>query len=435
MKSFIQFNKYILKKGQNGVALLMALFFVVIMTFLATSVSYDTLIEYSVSSQSVNKLRAYYAAKSGTELALLRVLIYQKAIALIDSLPEEQRKIAETQKSKLDPIWQFPFAWPPTAFLPEDISKVEQGLIKKLEDESIMNGQYTILIEDEAGRIDINDLGSSSKKIQEATKKQILKIFEIELENNNNFNETYSSFDFEELVNNIQDWVDEDSESANGGDEKSNYQEISSQFGNSNFDFLPPNQSFKTVEELHMIPNMTDEIYQVLQPRITIFGVKGININSATKDVLTSLDKQITEEVADKVLERITDQEKGGPFQNEDDFLGFLQGENVSTDEFNTDGIPLLFGSEHNFIIKTTGSYGNVKKEITAITFDIDNLKERFVTLLEEEDKEKSGGGDEDSGDGGSQQPSNPTSGQTSQTKVNKKPPSGRPTIVFWQEN
>jgi len=126
MKSFYKFNKLLLKKTQNGVALLMAMFFVVIMTFLATSVSYDTLIEYSVSSQSVNRLRAYYAAKSGVELSLLRVLIYQKALAV---LPDE----LEEQKALLDPIWQFPFAWPPTAFLPEDLSKVERGLIENLE--------------------------------------------------------------------------------------------------------------------------------------------------------------------------------------------------------------------------------------------------------------------------------------------------------------
>ncbi len=424
MKSFITFNKIIFKKGQNGVALLMALFFVVVMTFLATSVSYDTLIEYSVSSQSVNRLRAYYAAKSGTELSLLRVLIYQKALAV---LPKE----LEEQKSMLDPIWQFPFAWPPTAFLPEDMSKVERGLIAKLEEESIMEGQYVTTIEDEAGRIDINDLGSSSEKIREATRKQILKIFEIELENNDDFNDKYSSFEFEKLVNNIQDWVDEDKESKNGGDEKSNYQDIISNFGNSNADFLPPNQSFKSIEELHMIPEMTDEIFNMLKTRVTIYGVKGININSAEKDVLKSLDSQITDEIADKILERIANKEKGGPFKNNDDFVGFLQGENLSTDSFNEDGIPLLYGSEHNFVIKSTGSFAGVTKEITAITFDLESLKARYVTLLEEEDKEKSGGGTGT----GTGTGSGSTQSQTTQTKAKKKTPSGRPTIVFWREN
>lgn len=428
MKSFYSFNKIVFKKGQNGVALLMAMFFVVIMTFLATSVSYDTLIEYSVSSQSVNRLRAYYAAKSGTELSLLRVLIYQKAMAALEEQTASNPEIKEQIAPQLDPIWQFPFAWPPTAFLPEDISKVERGLIEKLEKESIMGAQYTTSIEDEAGRIDINDLGSSSKKIQEATKKQLLKIFEIEVENNDDFSDKYSSFDFEELVNNIQDWVDADSESANGGDEKSNYQDIISSFGNSNADFLPPNQAFKSIEELHMVPKMTDDIYNMLESRITIYGVMGININSAEKDVLMSLDSQITSEIADKVLERIASKEKGGPFKNSDDFTGFLQGENISTDAFNEEGIPLLFGSEHNFVIRTTGSFAGATKEITAVTFDLEALKSRYVSLLEEEDKEKSGGDNDDTTSG-------TTQGKSTQTKAKKKTPSGRPTIVFWREN
>jgi len=233
--------------------------------------------------------------------------------------------------------------------------------------------------------------------------------------------------------------VDEDSESSNGGDEKSNYQEISSNFGNSNFDFLPPNQSFKTLEELHMIPDMTDDIYNILQSRITIYGVKGININSAEADVLKSLDNQITDDIADKILERISDKELGGPFQNSDDFLGFLQGENLSVDEFNEDGIPLLFGSEHNFVIRSTGSFAGVTKEITAITFDLESLKARFVTLLEEEDKENSTNNGEGETNNNDTTNNNDSTGNsqsnTNQTKAKKKTPEGRPTIVFWREN
>ena len=106
----------------------------------------------------------------------------------------------------------------------------------------------------------------------------------------------------------------------------------------------------------------------------------------------------------------------------------------MSTDEFNEDGIPLLFGSEHNFVIKSTGSFAGVTKEITAITFDLENLKARFVSLLEEEDREKSGGGSGDDTTGNNTGTGNSQS-QTNQTNAQKKTPTGRPTIVFWREN
>jgi hypothetical protein len=164
--------------------------------------------------------------------------------------------------------------------------------------------------------------------------------------------------------------------------------------------------------------------------------VKGINVNSAEKDVLKSLDSQITDEIADKALERIANQEKGGPFKNLDDFLGFLQGENVSTDSFNDEGVPLLFGTERNFVIKTTGSFAGVTQEITAITFDLETLKERYVTLLEEESKENQGGNNNNNQNTGNNNQSQTGQSQDKDsTKAKKKSPTGRPTIVFWQEN
>ncbi len=409
----------------------MALFFVVIMSFLATSISYDTLIEYNVSAQSVNRLRSYYAAKSGVELSLLRILIYRKALAMLGD------KI-KGNESMLDPIWAFPFAWPPSKFLPEGLNAVDASIITKLETESLMNAEFITNISDEAGKIDINDLGSTSESIQKATRQQILKIFNIELENNDKFNEEYANFDFEQLVNNIQDWVDEDKTSANGGDEKSAYPDFRSQYELSNLDFMPPNQSFKTIDELHMVANMTDELFDLLKSRVTIYGVKGININTADSDVLKSLDSRITNEVAGSIIERIENKEKGGPFKNEEDFLAFLESEgNIDTSEFNKDGIPLLFGFEHSFVINSEGVFAGASRTITAITFDLEYLKERFVSILEKEEEEENQSDDDSSNNNNTNNSNtnNNTNSTANSTEVQKKIPSGRPTIVFWEEN
>ena len=41
---------------------------------------------------------------------------------------------------------------------------------------------------------------------------------------------------------------------------------------------------------------MKDEFYDLLEPRVTIYGMKGINPNLANKEVLKSLDPGMTDE-------------------------------------------------------------------------------------------------------------------------------------------
>jgi general secretion pathway protein K len=70
---------------------MMAIFATSLMIFLAVEVSYDTSVEYLVASQQVNRLKAYYAAKAGVEMSLLRILIYKKAMAQFWRSTQRQR--------------------------------------------------------------------------------------------------------------------------------------------------------------------------------------------------------------------------------------------------------------------------------------------------------------------------------------------------------
>src|SRR5437016_2704640 len=84
-------------RNQRGVAILIALVAMTLLTFIALEVSYDTSVDYVVAAQQVNRIKAYYAAKSAMEISLLRVMLYKQAMATIgDSIPN---------KSMLDPVW------------------------------------------------------------------------------------------------------------------------------------------------------------------------------------------------------------------------------------------------------------------------------------------------------------------------------------------
>jgi general secretion pathway protein K len=403
-------------KDEGGIAMMMAIFTVTVLMIIATEVMYETNVELIVSSQQVNQLKAHYAAKSGVQISLLRIAIYRKAAAMAgDMIPT----------SMLDPIWQMPFSWPPV--VPPTASIITKGEIQKAVKESKMEGQYIATIESEGSKIDINDLDSPSKVIADSTRQQILQIFQSQMDGNEQFANRHRGDDFEQIVNNITDYIDADKvgRGKTGGDESALYPDRPN-------DLIPPNSPFKTMEELHMVAGMTDEIFDLLKPRITVYGTKGVNINYAKKDVLMSLSSQITEERADKIIEDRAKKERG-PFKDEADFLQYLTSIGVQGDPFkDKEGkqtVPLLFDPEFNFRIRSTGQAGRAQKEITAIVFDTMAVQSRLHDFLMEQKPKQTGTPDPTK----SPDPSKPA-GAAAPKKTKPPPPKGAPNVVFWQE-
>jgi general secretion pathway protein K len=289
-----------------------------------------------------------------------------------------------------------------------------------------MEAQYATTIVSEGSKLDINDLGSEVKTLREATKRQLLKIFQSKMENDDQFRHKYDGFNFEELVNNIQDWIDADKESLNGGDEQKYYRDFDLE--GSNVDFIPANHPFKTMDELHLIAGMKDDFYQLLAPAVTVYGTMGVNVNYAEKDMLMALDSSMTEEAVTAIMERRSNPDKGGPFPAGDDcekeFLNFIKPYGVNVQAIENSGVPLICDPEFNFRITSTGTISNVRREITVVTFDIDNLADRYAQMLIDQDQ---GSG----GDDPSTPPPTSTGGQNSKIQV----PKGRPTVVYWEEN
>ena len=391
-------------------ALILALFAMTLLTYIALEVTYDTSVDYVVASQQVNRVKAYYAAKSGVELSLLRIMLYKQVMsAMGDALGPN--------KSMLDPIWSFPFMWPPNAMAAEGMTEVDKSMIGSVVKESFMGAQYAAQITPEGGRIDINDLGSDVKKLKQAMIQQVVRVYESEVENNDEFSDKYRGQNWQELVNNIADYIDEDSESLNGGDESAAYRDLEV-----NTVKMPPNRPLRTVDELHQVAGMTDDFFNVLKYKITVYGTKGINVNFADKATLMTLDISMNEEAVNKAIERRSNPKEGGPFANNQDFLGFLSrfGVNVKAIEESI-GPWLQYGMEFNFRVSSTGVSSNVQREITAITYDYDNLTSEFVDMLNKQEQDQSGA------------PATPPKGDPPKKKIQAG--KGRPTVVSWEEN
>lgn len=403
-------------KSQKGVALLMAIFSMTLLTTIAVEVQYGTQVESLSASQSLNRLRAYYAAKAGVEISLFRILIYKKAIAQFG-------KDLGANASILDKIWQMPLPWPLP--VPKDAMGTTKDEVNKVLKESIFDGKYMTTIENESSKIDINDLGSQSKNLREATKAKIINLFNSSLKDESNWAENHQGYDFEKLVNNMIDWVDEDKVGSNGGDEDSLYAEIKDTSD------LPPNQPFKTLQELHMVAGMEDSFYDILAPNITVYGSKAINVNQAPKEVLMSLDPSIDKNIAEKIIERRNDETKGGPFLDEKDFFSFLENLGIRTAGLVEKNIPLEFDSILNFRITSVGNYSNMSRKVVAIAYDFDRVKDRLKNILT---KEKNGGQPPDQSPTPTPAPA-PGQPATGPAEAKTPAPKGRPQVVYWFEN
>ncbi len=402
---------------------MVALFAMTLMIFLSVEISFDTNVEYIMAAQQVNRLKAYHAAKAGVEVSLLRIKLYQTIMSTLGGS-------LGANKSMIDPVWNLPFSWPP--ILPDQASSVDVDKVNSVVADSYMEASYVAQITPESGRLNINNLGSSFKELSESTKLQVMRFFESEVESNEAFARLYAGYNFEELVNNIADWIDEDSTSVNGGSESSLYPDLPAEF-------YPPNTSLKSMEELHMVSGMNDDFFRVLSDRITIYGVEGININYAPPEVLRSLHPSMTDDAIKAVLERRDDPENGGFFSNAQDFFQVLRPYGVDIKAIEDSKVNLLFGIEFNFRIQSTGLFGKTRHTITVVTYDYENISTSVAKLIEKEQSEKA-----DTPPGQPQPPAAPQNpppadGQekegdkkSEEQKIKLTP--GRPRIVLWTE-
>lgn len=408
---------------KNGVAMLMAMTSLILMIYLASEVSKDSTLEYVVNSQEINRIKAYYAARNSMDVALLRIKIYQQISGM---------QLPPGFAQEIDQIWKFPFAWPLP--LVGGMSSGDQDSSEEKSKAALFDGQYDHMISDEGSKIDINDLASPSEVLRSTTAKQILNIFEMQLETNDEFRDQYQNFNFAELVNRITDWMTDtqDNQSKNGGDKRAAFQALGEDY--------PPNRGFRTLDELRLVPGMTDEFYTLLAPQITIYGSKAINPNLAPSKVLKSLDKGITDESIKEALERRDDPDKGGPFKGgtsdecRNDFKTFITGFGSQLSaEF--EKIPFSCDKVLNFRIQATGRSGSgkgaVQKKLIAVVVDINKVASQVKSYVDKEKKDAQSQQQQASG----QTPAPPPkTGPTSGTQTKEPLPKGRPRIVYWSE-
>jgi hypothetical protein len=129
-----------------------------------------------------------------------------------------------------------------------------------------------------------------------------------------------------------------------------------------------------------LVEGMNPTIFSVMETAITTLGNPGINVNTAEKDVLMSLDPRMTDEIIAELIKRRQDIEHG-PF-NEALFKELIQDQLGDYADFNPSKIPILYSAVANFKIESIGTSGKISKTMISHVYDQTELLEMMVTGL-----------------------------------------------------
>jgi general secretion pathway protein K len=155
--------------------------------------------------------------------------------------------------------------------------------------------KLTVKVEDENAKFNINSIiyenGQDNDKEALPSFKRLLEYLKIN----------------PELADLIADWIDPDT-IPRIGDSETNAK----------------NSSLWDINEIKYIKGIDDEIFKKVSPYITVYGNRlntPININTAQLPVLISLDKAITEDFAEKII----NYRESSPFESKEDIIGLSE--------------------------------------------------------------------------------------------------------------
>ncbi len=151
------------------------------------------------------------------------------------------------------------------------------------------DGEVRITLADEQGKVSLNSLVTSNGGIN-------IEKYEI-------FARLVDTLELpRELPDTLTDWLDKDNEPRKTfGAETKDY------YGNLKKPYRAKNSTLDSVDELLLVKGFIPKAVKALRPYVTVHTDGLININTAPKEVIMALDKQITGDMAETVISKRAD--------------------------------------------------------------------------------------------------------------------------------
>ena len=218
----------------------------------------------------------------------------------------------------------------------EERDKRKRGFIDETEEEGMttrrklmdFEGDFKVDCADESTKIDINGFASNTwaGRTLELHPTAGMLMGLMSREEYDPLFEERLKMERWELIGNIKDWVDADDQRSGlwGGDEDNLYDDFDPRYRSKN-------ARFDSLEELRLVAGITDEVFETFSPALSVHTKNfKVNVNSANPTMIRALlraftDPMIVPEPRLQEIVMIMMAERmflPGPFRNADDFLG-----------------------------------------------------------------------------------------------------------------
>lgn len=374
-------------KNQQGVAILMVISTIAILSYLLADFTFETKLNKIKIYNFQEREQARLNAEAGITLALTKLRIYRQALNTLETNPSVKDII---KPSMLENVVTQPFIFPIP--IPGNSSAIQKEALTKFVDDSLIQGQISLSIQAVSGFLNPNTLiqptvdpdsqsGQSAqqpdpeKAPHNIIEKKFTEMFEKELqderETNENFDLIYGEADPELLVKELKYVVNppdsiEDPLVGN----------IAALYSDKNV--TPRHAPFTSIDELYTLQGWNDAIVDLVKDRLTVHEVSVIPLNEMTKDQLQLLFPEITPEQAEEFFKwRDGNAELGDephPFKAVDEFKSLVTGRLAITSEADYEtrikefadlGIKLGVAGKL-FKVVSKGIYNRSEYEITA---------------------------------------------------------------------
>lgn len=288
------------KNRENGMALLLVLIVVTLLTAILMELSYSTLIEQHLTETFRDSTRAYFLARGG-------ITAGQKML-----LSDNNDYDAPTE------VWGG-------------------GIINY----PVGEGFVTLTVEDLDGKLAVNSLviGKNPQTVAVDRFYRLLSSLEIDQP--------------AELTAALIDWLDQgddpfqlikanDLEIPVAGAEDSYYQSLASPYG-------CKNGPIESLAELLLVKGFTEPVFKIVSPYLSISSSKRINVNTAGHEVLLSLSAKMEKSTVDLIIEHRADK----PIRSIESLKTLL-----SADQFS-----LLRSFEKQKVLGTTSEFYQITSE------------------------------------------------------------------------
>jgi general secretion pathway protein K len=293
------------KKSERGVALLVTMMALALMTMLVMDFTTSASLGYRSAAGQANELRAEYLARSAVSVGLSLL-----------STDARQNATAKTPYDGLDQRWAMPF--PPVP---------------------LGGGEAQVSIIDEARKIDINLLiNPRTGQANPPYVKMVERLFA-------NLGVSPA------LVPAIVDWLDPDSIESAGGAESDYYLRLIPPYE-------PRNGPMPTIGDLRMIRGVDDVTFLRLQQFLTASPEPRVNINTAPPEVIAALLPQLSDDTS--MVKQIVQARSVQPFLNITD-VGNLAGLGDAA----TPLLKLITTRSNYFSITGVGVFAGARRRVT----------------------------------------------------------------------